>query len=325
MHCNFYKVNSEPNYTLYYRSEGGRDRKLVDTSIYSTLIDTKAPVLEKTYVASPITTGDKLRIALRFNEPVYVVGSQNLTLKIRINTDWNAVTDLVFAGGNYTDTLYFEIEYEKLNLPNEKITSITTIYGSGIINDLGYRTARNAGQTPYYVNNTLNLSIIPSHTVEVMDVDLRTPQLEISSETANSIQKQHSVTVNVSNIDLEDSKLYFSWEETSSSIKNVIKNKNYYGSASETNTIIGGDGHTKLITINKIIVDKNLINQSLFFNIFKILLQQEENEYNNRIMLTTRFNECFKNRVVDIANTISNRICEMYSFTSDLNPSFIIP
>lgn len=240
MHCNFYKVNSEPNYTLYYRSEGGRDRKLVDTSIYSTLIDTKAPVLEKTYVASPITTGDKLRIALRFNEPVYVVGSQNLTLKIRINTDWNAVTDLVFAGGNYTDTLYFEIEYEKLNLPNEKITSITTIYGTGIINDLGYRTARNAGQTPYYVNNTLNLSIIPSHTVEVMDVDLRTPQLEISSETANSIQKQHSVTVNVSNIDLEDSKLYFSWEETSSSIKNVIKNKNYYGSASETNTIIGG-------------------------------------------------------------------------------------
>lgn len=93
----------------------------------------------------------------------------------------------------------------------------------------------------------------------------------------------------------------------------------------KTNTIIGGDGHTKLITINKIIVDKNLINQSLFFNIFKILLQQEENEYNNRIMLTTRFNECFKNRVVDIANSISNRICEMYSFTSDLNPSFIIP
>jgi hypothetical protein len=28
----------------------------------------------------------------------------------------------------------------------------------------------------------------------------------------------------------------------------------------KTNTIIGGDGHTKLITINKIIVDKNLIN-----------------------------------------------------------------
>ena len=63
IHCNFYKVNSEPNYTLYYRSEGGRDRKLVDTSIYSTLIDTKAPVLENAYIASPITTGDNLRIA----------------------------------------------------------------------------------------------------------------------------------------------------------------------------------------------------------------------------------------------------------------------
>ena len=93
----------------------------------------------------------------------------------------------------------------------------------------------------------------------------------------------------------------------------------------KTNTIIGLDGHTKLITINKIIVDRNLINQNLFFNIFRILLQQEENEYNNRIVLTSRFNECFKNRVIDIANTISNHICELYTFTSDLNPSHIIP
>ena len=240
MHCNFYKVNSEPNYTLSYRSEGGRDRKLVDTSIYSTLIDTKAPVLENAYIVLSKTTGDKLRIALRFNEPVYVVGSQNPTLRIRINADWNTVTNLVFAGGNYTDTLYFEIDYANLKLPNEKITSISVLSGSGIINDLGYRTARNAGETPHYVNNTLNLLNIPSSTVEVIDVDLRTPQLEITSENVNSIQKQHSVTVNVSNVDLEDSKLYFSWEETSSDIKNLIKNKNYYGSASETNTIIGG-------------------------------------------------------------------------------------
>lgn len=93
----------------------------------------------------------------------------------------------------------------------------------------------------------------------------------------------------------------------------------------KTNTVIGDDGHTKKITITKIITDSNLIRPNLFFNIFRILLQQENNEYRNRIVLTSRINECFKNRIVDIANAISNRVCELYSYTSDLHPSHIIP
>lgn len=90
------------------------------------------------------------------------------------------------------------------------------------------------------------------------------------------------------------------------------------------NTRIGGDGHTKLITVDNIIVDNNLINRDLFSRIFTILLQQENNSYPNRIVVTNRLNECFRNRIDEVANEISNHICELYSYTSDLNPTYII-
>jgi hypothetical protein len=90
------------------------------------------------------------------------------------------------------------------------------------------------------------------------------------------------------------------------------------------NALVGGDLVTKQITINKIIVDKNLIHPNLFTQIFTILLQQEDNEHPNRIVITNRFNECYRGRIVEIARSAANRVCEIYTYTSDLNPTYII-
>lgn len=90
------------------------------------------------------------------------------------------------------------------------------------------------------------------------------------------------------------------------------------------NTHVGNDGLTKQITINKIIVDRNMTYPNLFTQIFTILLQQEDNECPNRIAITNRFNECYRGRIVEIARSAANRICELYTYTSELNPTYII-
>ena len=80
-----------------------------------------------------------------------------------------------------------------------------------------------------------------------------------------------------------------------------------------SNTIVGGDGNTKLITIDGIIVDENLISYNLFANIFTIFLRQEDNEHPNRIVVTNGYNERFRGRIVEVANDIANRICVLYN------------
>ena len=78
-------------------------------------------------------------------------------------------------------------------------------------------------------------------------------------------------------------------------------------------TIVGGDGNTKLITIDGIIVDENLISYNLFAHIFAIFLRQEDNEHPNRIVVTNGYNERFRGRIVEVANDIANRICGLYN------------
>ena len=249
MHCNFYEVVGEPNYTLHYSSEGGRDRKLVDTSIYSTIIDTTVPKFEGNMILTSTinSVGDTFRVALRFNEPVYMrneefgdeYGLEASTIKIQFNGDWDSRTELKYAGGNFTDTLYFEVPFEDLKLPDEKITTVYFAYGTGVLCDFAHNSVRDNGQEPRYVNNTINIVNLRDIPIK-LDADFRVPKIDFVMEGTDTIQKQHSVTVNVSGVDLEDSKLYYSWEESSNSIGDAIKQKNYSGNALDVNTILGG-------------------------------------------------------------------------------------
>ena len=82
------------------------------------------------------------------------------------------------------------------------------------------------------------------------------------------------------------------------------------------NTSIGLDNNTKCVIINQIIVDENIIDTRLFCKIIHILLQQINNEFNNRIIVGNK-NICFKNNVLKYANEIGEYICDLfYGFTN---------
>lgn len=90
----------------------------------------------------------------------------------------------------------------------------------------------------------------------------------------------------------------------------------------KTTTHIGGDGHTKAIFVDKIITDGNLIINELFVCLFTILLQQEDNEYPNRIIIGN-INKCFRRNITETAKEIGNYIYNLYNtYTSDLVPTY---
>ena len=92
-----------------------------------------------------------------------------------------------------------------------------------------------------------------------------------------------------------------------------------------TNTCVGGDGHTKLIRIDKIIIDGCLLNRDLFVRIFNILLQRENNGYRNRLVLTNHFNECFCGRIDETATAAADLVYNLYkTYTSDLSTNYVI-
>ena len=93
----------------------------------------------------------------------------------------------------------------------------------------------------------------------------------------------------------------------------------------KTSTHIGGDGNTRVISINKIIIDGTLISQNLFVHIFTLLLQQEDNEHPNRIIVGNRINQRFHNNIAETADSIASYIYDLYNiFTSVQSPIYII-
>lgn len=93
----------------------------------------------------------------------------------------------------------------------------------------------------------------------------------------------------------------------------------------KTSTYIAGDGHTKTITIDKIIIDRYLIDLKLFTRIITILLQQEDNEYSNRIVVGN-MNKCFRRNVAETAKEVGDYIYKLYNaYTSDLISTYFFP
>lgn len=94
----------------------------------------------------------------------------------------------------------------------------------------------------------------------------------------------------------------------------------------KTKTEIMGDGHAKLVTIKKIIIDEHLIDEVLFTEIFTILLQQEDNEYQNRIKIGNKepipfHGDCLKTS----AHSIARYVCELFhEFTSNEVKQYIM-
>lgn len=256
-HSYFCELAAEPNYTIKFRTEGGRDREIHDVKIYSTLIDDKAPSVEgSTFYVNPLNrAGDTLRVAIRFDEPVYYTEDKNISggdgtnpkITLLPNGDAAYPITLEYAGGSYTDTLFYEVDYEDIHYPHEKISSFELVnaYSEGEtihkVCDFAYRPKTiYKGGVVSQPNYTVSIHDEITETVS-FDADLREPVIMFSCDTKSDAKKQHAVTVSVSNVDLDGSSLYYSFEDTNDTTGIDIKSKTYYGSALETNLILGGN------------------------------------------------------------------------------------
>ena len=228
-------------------SDGGYSRKLSGGDISFMLEDVTAPQIKTNSDGSyaiyhnfnTATSEDKLRLAIRFDEPVQIDGN-NPYITGKINGIGTGVEPHPYAitfkyvGGSGTDTLYFESEYSG----NHQITSITDLkftYSDSIKDFAGEANA--FSQSSQIVIDGFNL-------------DSRTPVIKVLAADAKMSDwgKTKSVAVTVSNIG-EEATLYYSWcaPGATPTFENKIALNNVSVNGTKTATIISeGDGVKKL-------------------------------------------------------------------------------
>ena len=118
-------------------------------SMYSfmTLVDDKAPEVVSEYIDdSRLLSDGKLRFYIRFSEPVYL-SKTNATLSrqpLQFNINHtNTPYYADYVGGNYTDTLVYEIDADEI--PRRNITSVT------------YYVPEDASDMSYYLDQNKNV------------------------------------------------------------------------------------------------------------------------------------------------------------------------
>lgn len=93
----------------------------------------------------------------------------------------------------------------------------------------------------------------------------------------------------------------------------------------KTKTMSGLDGHTKMIVIEKVITDKIFVTYEFFLRIITILLQQENDGYNNRIVIGCKINDCFNGRIEEVSNNCSLYLCDLFtSFLDNYDTPYTI-
>ena len=103
--------------------------------------------------------------------------------KLAANNNARYITELTYAGGNYTDTLVYEVDYEDIVFPDGgvPITSFMFFGGEGYVNDFAYKTAREPGKAPHYENNSNPFGLYSTTSLKI-EADLRVPTVELKAE-----------------------------------------------------------------------------------------------------------------------------------------------
>lgn len=81
-------------------------------------------------------------------------------------------------------------------------------------------------------------------------------------------------------------------------------------------TLIGLDLETKMYIVEKIIIANNLINKNLFVRIFTIILQQNDDNFTNRINVAN-LDKSYHGNIDNIANEIAEYVTFLFSCFTD--------
>lgn len=252
----------ETKIELVLRELGGYARRLTDGDLAIRLEDITAPVLstvdgdyEIYHNFDTVTKGEKLRIALRFNEPVHVDTKKLPYITGKVNGIGTGVEPhpyavcFNYAGGSGTDTLYFEANYTS----GFQITSISGMkfFRASSIKDYGG------------VNNCFEG--ISDFVIDNFNLDMRKPVVSVlSSQTStnggvetNGYVRSMDVDVTVSGIS-DKAVLYYMWSDSNdpSSIifdeKNKIELNNVSLNSTQTVTIQGGGDGVKYLHLKAV-------------------------------------------------------------------------
>ena len=229
-------------------SNGGYSRQLTGGDLSFRLEDIIAPSIEidsdGNYAIyhnfDTATVGDKLRVAIRFNEPVQVEGKVPYFTG-KINGVGSGIEPHPYAvkfnyvGGSGTDTLYFEAEYNG----DYHITSIT---------DINFKYADSIKD---YAGVANKFTPAENMIIDGFNLDKREPIISVSTSDSkmSSFGKSKPVSVTVSNIS-EEATLYYAWTNSVNPPASFEKKLTVTGTLSRdyaTVPVMGeGDGETYL-------------------------------------------------------------------------------
>lgn len=203
----------EDEYTNVIRSQYGTytyyvlpSRNLNDVLGYSLLVDTKAPTISSWHIDhNTITVGEKLRLSVRFSEPVYISGKEPYVYADITGTSQSI--NFTYAGGAGTDTLYFEFDPSTFTGEiNVTAISLGNIKNYDSICDYAYNASKK--------NNVVGLPEIPKDTEwdNSCSLDTRIPRIDLDATyvPASTPQRTASVPLNISKV-ASGASLEYSW------------------------------------------------------------------------------------------------------------------
>lgn len=190
----------------FYNKGGWQDDELHGLNIKMMLVDDTKPAVESSYLDdSSLASTGKLRLILKFSEPVYVNNS-NGTVSVTLygaDSVSSITKQFSYAGGNYTDTLYFEWKADK------KVYTAYSFKVESTSNEKYADLAYNTGASGKVTNNQL-----PDYTSDKIMIDpilYSIPEITFTPKTSGWA-KYHEVDVSMGN--LTSGTLYYLWNES---------------------------------------------------------------------------------------------------------------
>lgn len=173
-----------------------------------TLIDETSPTVVGQYIDdSKMESDGKMRMYVRFNEPVVAAGKKSIEVKLN-----NSATPYYadYVEGNYTDTLVYEITPPPIN-----ITSVTYQLPTNDIGDMAY----NLDKYKVIRNNKLqNTDQTRTFTILGGNINNVKPNLTIDKESNPTYKNNYNLMVSINdngNLDLKEGTLYYEWSKDS--------------------------------------------------------------------------------------------------------------
>ena len=212
----FYKIEPYNNVLdagfAIFNDNSEFDRQALDMYFLMTLVDDTTPEIIGEYIDdSTYAENQKIRIILRFNEPVYsskANTSSGSSLVIRLN---NSTTKYLaeYVEGNYTDTMVYEF-----TPPTTNITSISYELPTLEIGDLAY----SINKYKKVENNKIPESIteVPREIELDHEINLSEPALNVDLDKSTKYQNIYNLTLSINDNgrkELNSGTVYYSFNE----------------------------------------------------------------------------------------------------------------